>query len=69
MNGADSQAYSSMFVEFSAAKGTTGDYYKGALREIQMMKVRRRKGFQKVLKNTLSTPLPTLFALLPESNR
>ncbi|GMI45807.1 hypothetical protein TrCOL_g10951 [Triparma columacea] len=38
LTGADGQAYSSMFVEFSAAKGTTKDYYKEAFKEVQMMK-------------------------------
>mmetsp|Transcript_13041 Transcript_13041/g.26632 ORF Transcript_13041/g.26632 Transcript_13041/m.26632 type:complete len:207 (+) Transcript_13041:48-668(+) len=37
LNGADGQAYSSMFVEFSAAKGKQEDYYREAKREIQGM--------------------------------
>ncbi|GMI30498.1 hypothetical protein TeGR_g5159 [Tetraparma gracilis] len=38
LSAADGQAYSSMFVEFSAAKGTTQDYYGRALEEIEGMK-------------------------------
>ena len=37
LTGADGQAYSSMFVEFSAAKGTVQDYYDNALVEIKKM--------------------------------
>lgn len=38
LTGADGQAYSSMFVEFSAAKGTSQDYYDAALVEIKAMR-------------------------------